>query len=140
MPWSNILICLLHIVPKNSWILNTKYDFGHFKLCELMIFSRSQNELNQNSVLSHVTCFYHMALDMEDSHDIKKGRKLVGFVSSLKRGNRISRREFLLRKHDNELFKNLCNLQIFFEHIKKYNKLFQSFYTTKSCSGNYGNI
>lgn len=36
--------------------------------------------LNQNSVLHHLTYYYHMALHMVVSHDMKKGRKLVSVL------------------------------------------------------------
>lgn len=45
--------------------------------------------LNQNSVLHHPTCYYHMALHMVVLHD-RKGKK-VGKQCFLKRGNRINR-------------------------------------------------
>lgn len=46
------------------------------------MFIRRQMSLSQKSILYYLTYYYHMALHMVVSYDLKKGRKLVSIVFS----------------------------------------------------------
>lgn len=91
------------------------------------MFIRRQMSLSQKSILYYLTYYYHMALHMVVSYDLKKGRKLVSIVFSKEETELIDKWISFNKAWFNNCLKIRVVCKYLLSMYRKYIKLYKAF-------------